>query len=225
MSNIQVINQQVEIVTKKEDFEKQLAIVEKMGRLCYASEGKVKPYDPEFIKRLIGLHHESVLRHANFSVILTTNRRVTHQLVRHQPGTAYSQQSQRYINFVKRNIPFTVIEPASDKERDILMSEEGVDYLRSCTVMYENAINRGGKPEDAAEWLPEMSATKIGITANIQAWRHFFEMRTAKSAQPQTRAIMNAVYDYFKKNWPFLVEDLEEPYRDDIKNVIVDIIE
>lgn len=202
-----------------------LANVEKAGRLCYNSKGKVEPYDKEFIKKLIGLHHESVLRHAIFSVIVTTNRRVSHQLVRHQPGTAYSQQSQRYINTVKRNLPFVFIEPASDNERYVLQQPEGVDYLTAATKMYEDSIARGSKPEDAAEWLPGMAATKLMMTCNIQAWRHFFEMRCAKAAQPQCRALINAIYDHFYKNWPFLVEDLEPPYREDITDVMVDIIE
>ena len=48
---------------------------------------------------------------ASLSVILTTDRAVTHQLVRHRKNVAYSQESQRYVNYDKKGayvVPLTV---------------------------------------------------------------------------------------------------------------------
>src|SRR4030095_6478382 len=43
--------------------------------------------------------HGSVLEHANYSILLEgVSRSLTHELVRHRAGFAYSQLSQRYVD-------------------------------------------------------------------------------------------------------------------------------
>jgi len=50
-----------------------------------------------YVANLLSQDHESVLEHANFTILADgISRALTHQLVRHRAGFAYSQLSQQY---------------------------------------------------------------------------------------------------------------------------------
>ena len=88
-----------------------LEVIEKAGRTCYKSEGKVASLSPEnqvharevFIHNMIRRGHESVIEHATASCIFTCSRAASHQLVRHRLA-AYSQESQRYCDYGKTGL-------------------------------------------------------------------------------------------------------------------------
>ena len=53
----------------------------------------------EYLENIKKQGHGSVLEHANYSVLLEgVSRSLTHELVRHRAGFAYSQLSQRYVD-------------------------------------------------------------------------------------------------------------------------------
>src|ERR671920_1307385 len=72
------------------------------GQLCYASFGPRRTTNENaasYFGRLTGAGHGSVLEHASFSFLLYgISRSVTHELVRHRAGAAFSQISQRYVS-------------------------------------------------------------------------------------------------------------------------------
>ncbi|HVW09002.1 MAG TPA: FAD-dependent thymidylate synthase, partial [Bryobacteraceae bacterium] len=76
-------------------------LVEVAGRICYMSFGdRQSPRENStYLKNLIDLGHESVLEHVSWTFLLEgISRALTHQLVRHRPGWAYSQLSQQYYD-------------------------------------------------------------------------------------------------------------------------------
>src|SRR5207253_5144706 len=53
----------------------------------------------EYLENIKKQGHGSVLEHANYSILLEgVSRSLTHELVRHRAGFAYSQLSQRYVD-------------------------------------------------------------------------------------------------------------------------------
>jgi thymidylate synthase (FAD) len=81
-------------------------LTEIMGRLCYKSFGtelnpnvtKVREGNAPYIENVLKVKHGSVIEHASVSFILTNVSRIlTHELVRHRAGTAFSQESQRFV--------------------------------------------------------------------------------------------------------------------------------
>src|SRR5918994_986122 len=72
------------------------------GQTCYASFGPRRTKNENataYIERLTSAGHGSVLEHANFNFLLYgISRSVTHELVRHRAGAAFSQISQRYVS-------------------------------------------------------------------------------------------------------------------------------
>src|SRR5207237_2922477 len=53
----------------------------------------------EYLENIKKQGHGSVLEHANYSLLVEgVSRSLTHELVRHRAGFAYSQLSQRYVD-------------------------------------------------------------------------------------------------------------------------------
>ena len=72
------------------------------GQTCYMSFGPRRTTNENaaaYIERLTSAGHGSVLEHSTFNFLLYgISRSVTHELVRHRAGTAFSQISQRYVS-------------------------------------------------------------------------------------------------------------------------------
>src|SRR5207237_4689667 len=81
------------------------------GRLCYMSQANPANRETRaYIANIKKQGHGSVLEHANYSLLLEgVSRSLTHELVRHRAGFAYSQLSQRYVDESQANF---VVPPA-----------------------------------------------------------------------------------------------------------------
>lgn len=81
-------------------------IAEFAGRQCYRSWMKGRP-TREYIANVIAMGHGSVFEHAAIVFQITgVSRALTHELIRHRVGTAFSQESQRYVD--AKDIRFVV---------------------------------------------------------------------------------------------------------------------
>src|SRR5258706_8613352 len=80
-------------------------LAEFAGRLCYMSQANpAKRPTREYLDNIKKQGHGSVLEHANYSLLLEgVSRSLTHELVRHRAGFAYSQLSQRYVDESEAN--------------------------------------------------------------------------------------------------------------------------
>ena len=75
-------------------------VTEVAGRTCYMSFAKPRPGgNHAYLNHIKEVGHGSVLEHAVWSFLVTgVSRSLTHELVRHRAGFAYSQLSQRYVD-------------------------------------------------------------------------------------------------------------------------------
>lgn len=190
-------------------------ILEYAGRICTATEDKVSTEpDYAFLKRLMQNQHLSVFEHCNITCVLTTNRAISHQIVRHRIA-AYSQQSMRYVKFsYKPGKEFWVIEPMSWDE----WSEE-VRYLWGTSIardvaMYEAMLEEGVKAEEARELLPHAAATKLVATWNLRQLLHIlYDDKCGrfknKHAQPMARELFRLLYEQLKTESTFMKWFLE----------------
>src|SRR5438045_1886755 len=67
---------------------------------CYMSFAKPRPGgNKAYLGHIKEVAHGSVLEHAVWNILITgVSRSLTHELVRHRAGWAYSQLSQRYVD-------------------------------------------------------------------------------------------------------------------------------
>src|SRR6516162_8011090 len=81
-------------------------LAEFAGKICYRSwepglnpnVRKVRDDQDVYLQNILKQQHGSVLEHVSFTFVLHNVSRVfTHEVVRHRPGTAVSQESLRYV--------------------------------------------------------------------------------------------------------------------------------
>ena len=202
------------------------AVIEISARLCYMSYGRGRKDIADFINNLLSSKDGSVFEHVNYGFVFTgVSRSLTHELVRHRAGFAYSQRSQRYVD--ESNAEF-VLPPAvhedvasSDEPRAIL---EGAIEATSAKYAELVAALETALPRDMFEatrdWrkavrqaaravLPNATETKVFATANVRAWRHFIEMRGAAHADWEIRRLALDVLEILQREAPLLFGDFE----------------
>ena len=186
-----------------------LARLELAARLCYKSEDKIGPGTAErIVKMLIKSGHHSVLEHESISVIITCDRGVSHELVRHRIGVAYSQESTRYANYSKKKFgsQITVIDPCF-WEPDTNQYREWYEAMQNAEWSYTELLDQGASAQEARSVLPNSLKTEIYTTMNIRAWRHVFSLRSSwinKKSHPQMIEIMDKIRAQFMNRWPTL---------------------
>jgi thymidylate synthase (FAD) len=180
-------------------------LAEFAGRLCYMSQANpAKRPTREYLENIKKQGHGSVLEHSNYSLLLEgVSRSLTHELVRHRAGFAYSQLSQRYVD--ESNASFVV--PPAIIGYDALEKRwrEEIEGAQSAYVaLVEQLMERYGwvadrvhrrkmSREAARAVLPNATETKIVVTGNARAWRTMLELRTSEGAELEIRRLAIAV--------------------------------
>ena len=179
--------------------------IEHMARNCYNSPMSDNAQARnDFISKLVKAGHESVIEHISVSFMLTVPRSISHQIVRHRIGVAYSQQSQRYIDLSKE--PLKVIAPVPElNTSELVLWRESVEFA---ALTYNKLIVSGVRPQQARSVLPNCTATKLGMTANLRAWRHILKERYLNQrADPAIREVMSIVASKLKEMYPPMFEE------------------
>lgn len=185
--------------------------LERYARVCYKSEDKMSEQgNPGFLKSKIRMGHESIIEHEKATVMMIIDRGVSHELVRHRVGAAYSQESTRYCSYNKDKFgnEITVIEPYffADRPEAYACWQEACSFAEQS---YMTMINSGCSAQEARSILPNSLKTEIVVTYNLREWRHFFSLRCDAAAHPQMRQTAIPLLLYFKEKLPVLFADVD----------------
>ena len=186
--------------------------VEFAARNCYASQGKItedsyKTMVPSLIRR----GHEAPVEFGDMTVDITTSRAVLAEITRHRMSS-FCVESQRYIQEAKTgDITFIAPEWYDETEEDD-MSAVWHSSMRMAEIAYKNLIKEGAKPEQAREVLPNSTACRIIMKANLREWRHVFDLRCSTAAYPPMRALMLDLLKKAHEICPAVFDDLYEKY-------------
>lgn len=102
------------------------------------------------------------------------------------------------------------LNPQTDDEKVRLGKIES-KILETLTLIeknYMDLIELGLTPQEARGILPNLLKTEIVMTMNIREWRHFFKLRTSKTAHPQIREIAIPLLAEMKKIVPVMFDDI-----------------
>jgi thymidylate synthase (FAD) len=196
-------------------------VVEIAGRVCYMSFARPRPGGNQaYIKHILEVGHGSVLEHAVWNLLFTgVSRSLTHELIRHRAGFGYSQLSQRYVD----ESVAEYVEPdciAADPELHRLWLEA----IRTTHQAYmkvteglqatfkdepDKTLRRKLARQAARSVLPNATETKIFVTANARALRHFIELRGSRHAETEIRKLAVAVLKIMQQEAPHLFGDYE----------------
>ena len=80
--------------------------------------------------------------------------------------------------------------------------------ILSAETAYRKLLDRGWRPEQAREVLPNALKAEIVVKANIREWRHIFTLRCAKAAHPQMQHLMTPLLTELKTKLPVVFDDL-----------------
>ena len=203
----------------------ELKHIEKIGRVCYKSEGKITK-DGEsakkFVKMLINRGHEAMIEHSSLSVRFTVDRGVSHELVRHRIAS-FAQESTRYVNYSldKFGNEINVINIRDGIDLDNKMKNmdssiidailrEWFSAMKDAEKHYMKMIELGATPQIARSVLPNSTKTEITITTNYREWRNFFKLRVPATAHPQMREVTIPLLKELKNRLPIIFDDIKE---------------
>ena len=197
------------------------------GRLCYMSQANpAKRQTREYLENIKKQGHGSVLEHANYSLLLEgVSRSLTHELVRHRAGFAYSQLSQRYVDESEANF---VVPPAiqGDEALESAWRAQVMEAQRTYVSLVEQLMQRYGwvadkvhrrkmSREAARAVLPNATETKIVVTGNVRAWRTMLELRSSEGAELEIRQLAVKVLRALQHEAPGFFSDFEIYTADD----------
>ncbi|NUQ12180.1 MAG: FAD-dependent thymidylate synthase [Gemmatimonadaceae bacterium] len=196
-------------------------LAEFAGRLCYMSQkNPANRSTSEYLENIKKQAHGSVLEHANYTLLLEgVSRSLTHELVRHRAGFAYSQLSQRYVDESVADFvvpPAILGEDALEGQWRAQMEEAQrtyvalVEQLMARYAWVEDRVHRRKMAREAARGvLPNSTETKIVVTANVRAWRTMLELRAGEGAELEIRRLAVALIRLFKVEAPIFFSDFE----------------
>jgi len=220
-------------------------LCEVAGRVCYMSFARPRPGgNRAYLEHIKESGHGSVLEHAVWNLLITgVSRSLTHELVRHRAGFSYSQLSQRYVD----ESGAEYVEPdiiASDAELHASWMA-AIRYAREAYVRLVRLLESKLEGESfALRWLPQdatttdrrklarqaarsvlpnATETKIFVTANARALRHFLELRGSRHAEPEIRKLANILLEVLQRESPHLFGDYRRiPLPDGTFEIVTD---
>jgi thymidylate synthase (FAD) len=183
-----------------------VALAEFAGRACYESWHKPNPStatNAGYLRHILEVGHLSVLEHGSVTFYVRgVSRSLTHELVRHR-HLSFSQLSQRYVP----EQDAVMIEPdlvAADPELHAAFVA-ATDAARAAYTELlagleqrlagssDATLRRKQARQAARAVLPNATETRIVVTGNYRAWRHFVAMRASEHADVEIRALAVAV--------------------------------
>src|ERR1700742_426186 len=178
------------------------ALAEFAGRACYQSWTKPNPStatNAGYLHHILEVGHLSVLEHGTVTFYLSGgSRALTHELIRHR-HFSYSQLSQRYVpekDAAMVEPEVIAADPALHEkfvaatDAAVLAYTELLEGLEKRFADVEHATLRRKQARQAARAiLPNATETRIVVTGNYRAWRHFIAMRATEHADVEIRAL------------------------------------
>lgn len=195
------------------------------GQLCYLSFGESRTSFQDqaaYLRRIMEQKHGSVLEHANASFLfLGVSRAMTHELVRHRAGAAYSQVSQRYVG--SKHLRFVL--PYEDSQ-NLELREQFYKDIDANAAQYRARIEllkkhfpplaqetnteyRKRIQSSARSVLGNYAEAPIVMTANYRTWLHVLTMRTGPYADVNIRRAMIQVLEELTRHSPAVFDHFE----------------
>ena len=199
-------------------------LAEFAGRLCYRSfepglnpnVTRIRENQDDYLRNILASAHGSVLEHVSFSFVLhNVSRVLTHELVRHRPGVAISQESLRFVRLDE--LPFWFPEWAREDEELMKRATAVLEQLEQFQLWMAQhfGLDEEGVPFSEKKhrtsfmrrFAPEGVATGLVWTANVRTLRHTIEARTAAGAEEEIRLLFQRIGELMRKEAPALFGD------------------
>lgn len=135
------------------------------------------------------------------------DRGVSHEFVRHRVFS-FAQESTRYCNYSKDKFgnELTFIKPSWGYFKNISYKDAGYfdgdvfeSSLKKAESYYFKLIEKGWKPQQARQVLPNATKTELVMTGFESDWEHFFELRCSGAAHPDAKKLADELRELMVK--------------------------
>ncbi len=209
-------------------------LIEVAGRTCYESFGtglnpnitRVRNDSEDYFRNVLDKGDGSIFEHSTVTfALLWVSRVFTHELIRHRVGTAYSQESLRYVRIREIKMPaWNASVPAESLSADMVRKmSEAIEHLEA---RYNDIVK--GVDWDALAFdqkkrvtsalrrmLPQGLSTSIIFTANHRTLRWLIEMRTDPGAEYEIRKVFGRIGEICIRDYPLVYGDFKKtPLQD-----------
>lgn len=211
---------QVKLIT---NINNPLDILYTSARTCYSADTASKIYSSSICKadedekqnlvlKVLRSGHRSIARHINLTFTIDgISRACGNQLVRHQAGMSYSQQSLRYVKIKEDyeelmaliyvdnldNEAYKMCDKyfVNPYEKGTHLHHSFTEYSIESLTSYLALIRDGAKAEDARGVLGLNFKTNMVVTCNLEAFIHLCELRLCKRSQKEIQAMVGKMVD------------------------------
>jgi thymidylate synthase (FAD) len=176
----------------------------------------VRTDQEKYLQNILASAHGSVLEHVSFSFVLhNVSRVLTHELARHRPGVAISQESLRFVRLA--DIPFwfpdwALADPELMKRATTLLEqmEEFQGWMAGHFGLDAEGVpfhEKKHKTSFMRRFAPDGVATGLLWTANIRTLRHTIVARTDPGAEEEIQLVFGKIAELVRAEAPALFSD------------------
>jgi thymidylate synthase (FAD) len=206
-------------------------LIEAAGRMCYRSWQAYDPEKPDgtnpnvtrvrrgnaaYLANVLASGHGSILEHVSMTVIMRNVSRVlTHELVRHRAGMAYSQESLRYVRLDDLAVwlPKALDGNPEARRRFLDVVDMLADVQGELARLFDfDTITDFHTKKTLTSMFRRLApiglATSIVVTGNLRAWRHLIELRTSEAAEEEIRLVLGQVAEICQREFPNVFQDM-----------------
>ena len=145
------------------------------------------------VRKVMESGHGSTIEHVNFTFAISgVTRTLSHQLVRHRAGTAFDQQSQRYVSFKKRD-NYTVPDSIADGDLPDDLAGRFQRAIDDNLELYGQLLQAEVPAEDARFIFPNAMQTNLIMTVNLRQLIHMSGLRLCTMAQWEIRQLFKQI--------------------------------
>lgn len=187
----------------------------------FDDEGNITARDEKLLKFLLRENHTSPFEHSFVSFRLTVPMFVRSQIHRHRTFS-YNEVSRRYtseeISFYvpsefrlqsTRNLQCSLDTPLGGAAHLEALRHYN-DTLAVCFRAYCDLLDMGVSREQARGVLPNASYTSFWMSGNLRNYIHFLRLRLDAHAQPEVRAVAEAMREQLALLFPATFKVLYE---------------
>ena len=155
------------------------------------------------VHKVIESGHGSTIEHVNFTFAISgATRTLSHQLVRHRAGTAFDQQSQRYVAF-KRRDNYTVPKSIGAGDLPDGLADRFQEAIDANLELYGELLQAEVPAEDARFIFPNAMQTNLIMTVNFRQLIHMSGLRLCTMAQWEIRQLFKQIRHEIFRVSPF----------------------
>lgn len=177
--------------------------------------------------------HTSPFRHTSITIRCSAPVFLARQLMKHQAGLSWNEESRRYIDTepeffvpdVWRSRPEGSLKQGSgDKPITSMQNSSGRDVsphdqykilIRTTHALYRRMLEAGVAPEMARMALPQSMMVNWVWTGNLLAFAHVYRLRSGHGAQEEAKVFASQLgkilYELFPVSSKELLGELNEP--------------